>query len=67
MQIFKISKLYKNDGPINIMENAKRTPVLLLFSLGLYVKLYEGTINFQHIFLTVRSGTHPPSPCLTPS
>ena len=29
----------------------KRTPVLLLFSLGFYVKLYEGTINLQYIFL----------------
>ena len=31
------------------MQNMKRTLVLLLFSLGFYVKLYEGTMNFQYI------------------
>ena len=35
----------------------KRTPVLLLFSLGVYVKLYERTINFQYIFLKFISGS----------
>ena len=49
--------VYKNDGPINIMQDVKRTLVLLLFSLGFYVKLYEGTINFQYIFLKFISGS----------
>ena len=43
--------IYQNDSPINIMQNAISAPVLLLFLLGFYVKLYEGTINFQYIFL----------------
>ena len=46
---------YLNDGPINIMQNVKRRLVLLLFSLDFYVKLYEGTINFQYIFLKLIS------------
>ena len=37
------------------MQDVKRTPGLLLFSLGFYVKLYEGTINFQYRFLKVIS------------
>ena len=41
------------------MQNVKKTLVLLLFSLGFYVKFYEETINFQYIFLKVRTGTHP--------
>ena len=32
------------------MQNAKRWPVLLLFSLSFDVKLYEVTINFQYKF-----------------
>ena len=44
------------------MQNVKRTLVLLLFSLGFYVKLYEGTINFQYIFLKMRPGTTLPAP-----
>ena len=52
MQSFEISNfIYQNDSPINIMQNAISAPVLLLFLLGFYVKLYEGTINFQYIFL----------------
>ena len=46
---------YLNGGPINIMQNVKRRLVLLLFSLDFYVKLYEGTINFQYIFLKLIS------------
>ena len=46
------------------MQDMKRTPVLLLFSLGFYVKFYEGTINFEYIFLKVRPGAHPPRPCV---
>ena len=56
---------YLNDGPINIIQNVKRTLVLLLLLLGFYVKLFEGTINFQYIFLKLTPVTHPPGPCLT--
>ena len=35
----------------------KRPPVLLLFSLVFYVKLYEGTINFKCIYLEFISGS----------
>ena len=39
---------YYYDGPINIMQDVKGTPVLLLFSLCFYVKLYDGTITFKY-------------------
>ena len=39
------------------MQDMKRTPVLLLFSLGFYAKRYEGAINFQYIFLKLISGS----------
>ena len=42
---------------MNIMQNVKRTPVLLLFSLGIYVKHHEVTINFQYRFLKFISGS----------
>ena len=47
------------------MQNAKKTPVLLLFSLGFYVKLYEETINFQCIFLKVGPSRPLPNPPIT--
>ena len=52
LQSLKIPKLFvlKWRPYPYIMQNAKRWPVLLLFSLSFDVKLYEVTINFQYKF-----------------
>ena len=58
MQSFKISKLcLLKWWPYQYNARCEKTLVLLFFSLDSYVKLYEGIINSQYIFLKCISGS----------
>ena len=58
MQSFTISKLLLlKRSPYQYNANCEKKDCFIVNSLGFYVKLYEGTINFQYVFLKLISGS----------